>query len=547
MPAVTNAVLFNDTAKPTVSSTAYSPDGGLFTVKFNEPILTAGTIQVYDENNNVVADETDFSAVAGTGSTSITLDTTATTPALTANKTYKVVMVGATDLAGNFFANNRVEASFKIEKTDTVAPAVSSVAVVNSKTVRVTFSEPVQVNASTGKVSDLSVDGGAVAAGLVVVDGTPTADGQATEVTAGTVFDVLLDTTPLAPGAHTITLNNFKDIQGNAVSTAVTKAFQVNTDTTAANLTKTEAANGKVVLTFDEEVVVGAASGTLTTPDNVQLAVGAGAFAPVAGKPNQIEVNLTGVVASPIAGTYTLKVNSGSVNDTASTPNTKEYTTTFALTTDSTKPALKTSMGGGEVAVQTVDNDHVVITYTEAMGASALDPNNYLVDGQKVFEQGVFTTLAKDTVSLPIKAGAFDITGSRVLTIENVTDVAGNTIEKVTRAAETYKENVKPTIVSAELLGLNKVVVTFSEAVTGVTAAGAGDDFEVYTDGATTANAITGVAAQGTSTKVYEITFTTNVADLSKPVTLKVLSGNNVTDTPALNKLSTTGNVNVTH
>ncbi|MBR8659699.1 hypothetical protein [Brevibacillus sp. NL20B1] len=531
VPAKTEAVLFNDTTKPEVKDSVYSPDGEIYKLTFSEPVKTLGTINVYDENNQVVATQNDFTLASD--KLSATLDTSASGINLAANKTYRVVMVGAKDLADNFFANNRVEKTFKKEKTDTVAPNVVSVTVVNSTTVRVAFNEAVQVDATTGKVADITVDGGTTT-DLKVVDTTPTAVGEAIEVTPGTVFDVRVSNTPLT-GAHTISINNFKDLQGNAVTTPVVKNFQVNADTTPANLTKTEAANKVVTLTFDEDVTLGTSpSATLVTPDNVEIAVGSAAFQTVTTNSKQIKVDLSSVVTTPVVGNYQLKIASGSIQDTAATPNTKDYTATFALTADTTKPTVTA------VTVQgTYGNDVVVVAYSEDMGASALDVNNYLVDGQKVFESAVFSS-NKQTVKLTLKPGVFDITGDRVLTIENVADLAGNKIDKYTGTAETYNENVKPVITKAELLGLDKIVLTFSESVDNVD----DTDFEVYTDGASTPQAIT-VAPQGTSDSVYEITLSTAITDLSKEVTLKVLSSNDIVDKPAGNKLATSGKVSV--
>lgn len=533
VPAYATSIHFNDTTAPTVTSASYNPDGELFTINFSEPIKTLGTIKVYDENNVEVANDSNFT---GVGTSTITLDTSAGGVALPDNKTYKVVIVGATDLADNFFANNRVEKTFKKEKTDNVAPTVTSVSVVNSKTVRVTFSEPVQVNPSTGVIGTIQLDAGA-ANSLKVVP-TPANPGEAKEVTAGTVYDVLLQTTPVAAGAHQVTIAGFKDLQGNPVAAAVVKAFQVNADTTPASITNTEVANGVVTFTFNEEVALGTPSATLVTPDNVQLSVGAPAFTAVA--PNKIEVNLSSVVPSPTGGNYTLKIASGSVVDTATPANTQAYQQTFALTADTVKPTVTA------VAVQSAsvasDNDTVDVTFSEPMDASALDVNNYLLDGQKVFESAIFVN-DKQHVQLTLKPGIVDITGNRVLTIQNVKDLAGNTILKVNRPAETYVENVKPLISKAELLGTGKVVVTFSESVVNV--GGATTDLEVYADGSTTAKAISIAPQGGTSTTVYEITITGGVTDLTKPVTLKVLSGNDIEDN-AGNVLGTTGTVNVT-
>jgi trimeric autotransporter adhesin len=535
VPAKSQAVYFTDSVAPTLSGVSYSPDGEVLTVKFSETLLSKGTIKVYDENNLEVADETDFSAAGK----SITLDTSAGGVNLTNNKSYKIVIVGATDLAGNFFAGNRVETTFKKEKTDTVAPSFSSASVINNKTVRVTFSEAVQANAVTGKVADLSIDGAAPIS-LTVVDGTPAVAGEATEVSPG-VYDVLLSATQLASGAHSVALSNYKDIQGNATATATTKTFQINADTTAASLTKTEVnTTTKVVtLTFNEDVVLGTAAATLITPDNVHISIPAGAFGTVVGNSKQVTVNLSSYVTNPVVGAYQLQVASGSVSDGASTPNTQAYNTSLSLTTDSSKPTVT-----GVTVQAALGNDTVEVVYSEDMGASATDVNNYLVDGQRVFQSAIFDG-DRQTVKLTFKAGAFDVTGNRVLTIENVADAAGNVMNKETRTAVSYSENTKPTIVSATLIDLDTVRVTFSEA--GVLNFTGLDDVEFYANGSTTAIAAGTVTPVTGNTKAFDVDFATgsSVTDLSKAIQLKVLSGNNVVD-GAGNVLGTTGTINIT-
>ena len=535
IPEVSKALYFEDTTAPVVTELSYSPDGEIVTVKFSETISSLGTIKVYDENNLVVADDSDFSLAAD--GKSATLDTTSGAANLTNDKSYKVVFVGTTDLAGNNFANNRFESTFKKEKNDTVAPELKSVTYVNNQTVRVAFSEGIKADAA-GKIADISLDNAAISAGIVVVEGTPSAAGEATLVSPG-VYDVLVSTSQLAPGAHTVSINNFKDLQGNAVTTAVSKVFQSNTDSVAATITKTEVANKIVTFTFDENVNLGTASATLVTPDGVHHSVAAGAFGTVAGKPNQITVNLGSVVtASPLAGSYTLKITSGSIVDGATTPNTKAYDATFAMLNDTAKPTVSS------VTVQSTDNDTVVVAYNEPMGDSALSLDNYLVDGQKVFKSAIFDG-DKQTVKLTLKDDALDISADRILTIQNVTDTSGNVIEKVTRAAVNYNENTNPTIVSATLIDLDTVRVTFSEAgVTGLTT-GSTPDFEFYANGSTTAIAAGTVTPVSGNVKAFDIDFASgSVTDLTKEITLKVLSGNDVVDA-AGNKLGTTGSIKV--
>lgn len=546
VPAYTTEVLFDDTTKPVVSSSAYSAADGKFTINFSEFMKSKGTIKVYNDQNVEVADESDFTVPAGQAATefnALVLDTAALS--LPDNKTYKVVIVGAEDLFGNFFANNRVELSFTKQKTDNDAPQVSSVQFIDSKTVRVTFNEEVKKNA-TGKVADLTLDGVAIASGLVVVSDEPDAAGEATEVTKGRVFDVKLKATtrataPLTATAHVLGINNFTDLQGNTVSTAVSKSFQVPADTTLATPaveTDRDTSLSKYVatLTFNETVrkTASTANATLVTPDNIRLTI------PNTEITEDTELNTILVdlddstIGSVKAGNYKLTIPAGVIEDLYG--NSPAIELTFALTTDTVKPTVVS------VTEQATSNNKVVVVYDKTMGNSALDVNNYLIDGQKVFDSAVFTDLNKTTVELTLKAGVFDITANRVLTISNaVRDAAGNAIDAYTETATLYKENVVPTLAKAELTAPNKIKLTFSEAVDGAGATGVidGADFKAYVDGTEVAiDASTVATTHGTPVTSIELVLTNPITDLSKRITVKASSASDVVDT-AGNALST--------
>ena len=96
-------------------------------------------------------------------------------------------------------------------------------------------------------------------------------------------------------------------------------------------------------------------------------------------------------------------------------------------------------------------------------------------------------------------------------------------------------ENVTPVLTSAKLTGNTEITVTFSEAVV----SGAKADFELLVGGKSVAtkvekNAV--IAATGLTATISIDTVTAE--QLSQGLSLKVLSNNDITDTPALNKLS---------
>jgi hypothetical protein len=82
---------------------------------------------------------------------------TVDTSNLTDGDTYRLTMVGATDLAGNFFANNTITYSFKVGSDDAVKPVVQTVKILSNELIEVTVSEKLS-NAGSLNENSLSAD-----------------------------------------------------------------------------------------------------------------------------------------------------------------------------------------------------------------------------------------------------------------------------------------------------------------------------------------------------------------------------------------------------
>ena len=175
------------------------------------------------------------------------------------------------------------------------------------------------------------------------------------------------------------------------------------------------------------------------------------------------------------------------------------------------------------------------MTYDKDMGASALDVNNYKVEGKSVFEKAIFDGNAK-TVKLTLKPGTIELDGDYEFTIDSaVKTKAGVAIDAFAEVA-TFKENVAPTVEKIEFTAPDTVTITFSENVNA-----AANFAIVKVDGAEDANKF-GVV---TNAKTATMTLSTAVTDLTKPITVEFDETIDVTDTNG-NKLVPAASYTVT-
>ncbi|MED4780354.1 Ig-like domain-containing protein [Brevibacillus choshinensis] len=519
----------NDSTAPTVVSSAFVATAKEFTIKFSEPLNSVtGLVKVYDENN---ADVT-TGIVSQPDSKTVVVDSTT----LVAGKTYRVVFLGATDLADNYFAGNKVERSFKNGAAEEVKPTVSTLAPQGLKAVRVTFSEPIFVDASAAdKIASISINGGA--AQTVVKAATLTNAYDAVDVNGdGKTWDVALVAaagTNLS-GVHKVSLNNFKDLQANEQTTAFEQFVTFAADTTAPALVSQQVMGNKLYLTFNEDVTVPAAASsvTLLKPNSVEKAVttSAATLANEAGNNKVVILDLTGEIDA--TGSYKVTFANGVLKDASNNSQAYAVTANFGVA-DTKKPTLKLNAGGTAVdataiAQSATNNNIVTITFSEKLDvATALNVNNYKVDGVNVFESAVFSG-DTDAVKLTLKPNALTETGTRLFTVSGVKDVAGNVMDSVTVAEDAaVKENTVPTIKTAKLVAGNKVEVTFSEALDNASVGAV--DFEIKVDGAVDAGAATSVSLN-TQNTIATFTLTSAVPSLTTPVTVKVKDDAVLTD-----------------
>ncbi|XWN53000.1 S-layer homology domain-containing protein [Anoxybacillus flavithermus] len=543
-------LIFKDEVRPTLLGVSY-PSNGVATFTFSEPLNVAdaaaieAALEIRDANGNVVSDTGLVTLASDKKSFDLNISS------FTVDKNYTVTLAGLSDFAGNLITPNPISTTVVNKVLDNVAPTVEKVEAVKTGVLKVTLSEKVKVPA--GNVIGTYNVNGTGATNIVLGAG-----GNATLDSTGKVITIT-DPTNFT-GIKTITLDGFKDLSGNTLASPVSKVLEFKADTTkpayVSHEVKEISGGQYLIVKYNEEITadnsVGALSYTYVDSNQVTQSgsITNNATNVVAYDTDGDSVNdaLKISLAGLNAGNYTLSLPAGLAKDTATpTANTSDAkTVTFTLGTlnDTGKPTIvdtdsNPANGYSGITVQSTE-DYVTVVFSENVSpATALNVANYTVEGQQVFESAILDG-NQYTVKLKLKPNVITVTGLRNFTIQNVTDVAGNVMNPVTTQV-TFKENVKPVVTGASLIAADTIKVTFSEDMLEANLEDATPDFKVLVDGAEkTVSGLTYDAA----TKSLNITFTSAVTDLSKPISLEVLSGNNVVDTttPA-NKLATTGTI----
>lgn len=508
----TKTINFSDKVKPSFTGVTY-PEAGTAVLNFSEDLSTEGNIAIYDGNTNVTSSLT-VTHTANTNEVMIT--------GLTTDKEYKVVVVGAKDQSSNLIATP-VEVFVKSTVSETVAPSVESVSTVDLNTVKVKVSEKLKLIA-TGKYANLSIDGTPV-----------TGETQSFDATTNTLTITKSGLT--TAGVKSLSLTGYKDLSGNAgadyskavsfaPSAPVLEKTEVVSDTTDkyVQLTFNEAPNAAAIQSSD-------ITGTYTTPESVLKTVGSAAIneaTDVTVVGNTIKIKVTGFEA----GSYKLSLPAAGVTD-GTTARTTDLEVTFSLaaSTDTAKPAISNVFIPGENATAvggpaTVARNTFYVKYSKSMNSTAVNADNYMVDGVKVFDSAVFVG-DKTLVKLTLKEGSIALNGDRSFQITNSVVGENSVAINPFSSTETLTENVMPVASSATLVNANDLELTFSEAMddTNVVQAAAGNDFAVYIDGVQSAIATVGTGSTADDKKLV-VSLATGVTATqlaNSTITLKVL------------------------
>ncbi|WP_078414355.1 S-layer homology domain-containing protein [Priestia abyssalis] len=526
-------IKMNDDTAPAVSSLNYIKAAGKVTIRFTEPLSTIGTLTLKDEGGVTKTITAPFTA----GNDVVEIDTSSLE-----NGRYALTMVGAKDLANNYFTNNKVEANLTIGSDDQTAPEVQKVTLLSKNLVEVTFSEPLY------EAGTISVNGDN--AFSLMKDSKLDTKGDYKIDATGKVYTIHIGSLN-NDAFNKLTFTGQKDYAGNEIKTVTETVSYL--DQTAASIVETRTKGNLVYVTFNEKVILSSgATARLVAPNGVVQTVKAEDITVNPYDSERIVVDLSEHISEVVEGAYRLEFAEGGVKDLNN--NSEAYKVYFTLTADAdtVRPELSDSNGeaAGNVTYDAA-NGTVKVQYSEKMGASAIDVNNYTVDGMKVFEDAYFNGGMQEVI-LKLKDGQFKENANRVLKIQNVKDAAGNLLKgNVYQETIQFIDNTKPSLLSAVLASDgSKIVLTFNEALTDATIGGSEStpsaDFEVFIDNTSKAYQNEAAVANSGNTK-YEIAFNEplTATEAAKVMTIKPAANMNITD-QAGNVLSSFANLQVT-
>lgn len=515
----TKTINFSDTVKPTFTGVTY-PEAGTAVLNFSEDLSTKGAVAIYDGSTDVTSSLT-LTHVANSSKVTVS--------GLTTDKEYKVVVVGAKDQSSNLIPAP-IEVLVKSSISEQIKPVIESVSSVDTTTLKIKFSEKLKQIAS-GIYANISVNGGSTVAGT-----TQTFDADTNTLTVA-------KTGLATAGVQSVSIADYKDLSNNTGDT-LTKA--VSFTLSAPVLEKTEvvkdATNTYVQLTFNEAPSLNAIQnvdivGTYTTPENVLKAFAPGSLTEATDITlvgNTLKIKVTGNEA----GKYKLTIPAAGISD-GTTARTQDQVIEFALaaSTDTSKPAVSNVYLPGENAAAisqgTVARNVVYVKYSKNMDASAVNVDNYMVDGQRLFDSAVFVG-DKTLVKLTLKESGVTLSGDRSFQIATAVKGENGIAVDSFSSTESFVENVKPVLSSGIVVDGTKIDVTFTEALVDaqLVNANAGNDFEVYIDGvkSTLAAVDTGATANDSKIRLVLATGITPAQLSGSTITIKVLDTTDVTD-----------------
>ncbi len=513
----TKTLTFSDTVRPTFNSVVY-PKPGVAELIFSEELSTEGNVVVYD---GLVESTTVTKKLDGN---KITLE------ALQLNKEYKVVITGAKDQSGNLISAP-IQVTVKNTISDNVKPVVNSIASQGIDTVKVQFSEAIQ--ATGGVYASIDVNGSAATGTL-----TQTFDAKTNILTVSGIEGISNGE------VKSITVKDFKDL-ANLNGEAVTKVIAFSTAAPALQSTQvvTEGSKTFAILTFDKAVaaISSEVNATYVTSENVFKTTKL--LATVDQDKKQVKLEVTGKEA----GSYTVSFAAGEISD-GKTSNSKALDVKFNVGTsvDSSVPEVSNVFLPGEALPDTtiVEAGAVYVKYNKPMAASALNADNYTVDGSTIFSNPIFVG-DKTLVKLSIKDSAITVSGSRNFAISNAVKGENNVAIKSYLVEKSFNENVKPVLTSASLIDDMTIELVFSELLGTNGFTTADNDFLVTVGGNN--NVVTAVTDGTAGDNKVRITITDKITAqqlINSAITVKTRETADITDKVG-NKLTANTSVNV--
>jgi hypothetical protein len=500
----TTTLTFSDTVRPAYSSITY-PKPGVAELQFSEELSTEGNVVVYDglvESTTVTKKLEGNKIVLGN---------------LELNKEYKVVITGAKDQSNNLISAP-VQVTVKSSVSDTVKPVVASIASQGINTVKVQFSEAIQ--AVGGVYATLKVNGQSATGTLAQ------SFDEKTNILTVSGIDGIKN-----GEVKSITVEGFKDLANHA-GNSVTKVIAFSTAAPALQSTQVvkEGNDTFAVLTFDKAVpaIATEVDASYVTSENIYRTTKLPATVNVDKKQIKLKLN------SAEAGAYTVAFAAGQITD-GQTSNSKSVEVKFNVGTnvDSTTPEVSSVFLPGDTLPNTnttVQAGTVYVKYSKPMAASALNVDNYTIDGSTVFTNPIFVN-DKTLVKLTIKDSSMTVSGDRNFSISNSVKGENNVALKSYNTVKRFEENIKPVLTSALLLDDQTIELSFSELLGTTGFDNQDNDFLVTVGG--NKNAVTAVVDGTTNDNKVRISLGSKItADqlVNSAITVKTTDKTDITD-----------------
>ncbi|MEK4136567.1 Ig-like domain-containing protein [Kurthia sp. FSL E2-0154] len=516
-PKYVTVLNYKDTVAPVIASassaiaTIDATTTNKVTVKFSEAVQTAGIAYVNGEAATVSQ---------GTNKDELILTFT---KALKAGEAVEVKLTNVKDIAGNTIDPNPATVTTQVVAADAVAPVVTNV---TTKGLTVTVAYDKEVTA--GDVSKTYVSSNGVQVATLSnakssedkksVTYTVTFGGDAAGLAAKAAYEKDHTFTGVLYAQEGLVLDNAKN-----KSAAFTQSVKFEADTTAPTLVSSEFKEGKLVLSYDEEVVLGAGAKVTYFEKNASTGyIGSTQDITLNTTPktgNTVIDGKTVTVTVPALGaekTYEFNAAKGTFKDAA---NNEVAAFTKTITTpkeevveaeDKVAPAITAEKGNAEAYTLTY-------TVTDALNnldfASILDVANYTFAGKALPAGTKITTnatgaakTANVTVTLPKSAFAQDTKG--VFTITGIKDVKGNAVKEIVTTKEvTFKDAVAPELTAAKINADGTITMTLSEKLATPLVDG---DVKVTATKGGTPTVIAGAVAAGKGADAGKYVFTAN-------------------------------------
>lgn len=479
-------ITFADTTPVSVNSV--EAKGTTAVITFDEPVQSEGTISL-----NGTELSKDRYTLSGKK---------LTITGLTAEQSYKVDIVGATDFANNIA--NPIAVNFTVLKADVdnSKPTVSTA--VNGTEITFDFSEELMkqnLNADAETKEYAKVTVGSTVFYLTDADIKDTEDKTVFTIDAKSALGTatFINTNIKVEGQKDLAGNAGDAFEFNAIlSKDLTPATLVSTATkmlVADDVNATTDVDA-LYLTFSEPVKV---EGKLTVKTQNGIAYTTGKETAVKadagfdvdgnGKIEGAEKNTVKVdIDLDSNSTYTFELSAKAVTDLAG--NVTADTVTFNVTTgvfEATPETPTDSLVFGATPVVVTDNNVFTVEYSKDVTATATNAANYTLGGKEL-PAGTQLQFVDGTkkVRFTLPEGSITANGNYVLEASNVVDTKGNTLKggKVTTQVA-LKENIVPVATKVTAVDSKTFTVDFSEniadqaAPTGVTVKIAGSTVEL--------------------------------------------------------------------